>query len=111
MTKIHVSEAAFACYSKVCAPPPAGRGGSSKGSGKLKVPSKYFGLWGAKHSKVAVTQPLNPKRSRQREQDIDDFLEAGGKLSWKSGPAERAASNAVNRARLKKMVAEGRVIN
>ena len=25
-----VSEAVFACYSKVCAPPPAGKGGSSK---------------------------------------------------------------------------------
>ena len=33
--KITLTEAAFACYSKVCAPPPAGRGGSSS-SGKTR---------------------------------------------------------------------------
>lgn len=35
-TKIRLTEATFACYSKVCAPPPAGRGGSSS-SGKTTI--------------------------------------------------------------------------
>jgi hypothetical protein len=38
------STEAFACYEKSCAPPPAGRGGSSKGSGK-KPPAGYKS-WG-----------------------------------------------------------------
>ena len=35
-TKIRLNEATFACYSKVCAPPPAGRGGSSP-KGKTSI--------------------------------------------------------------------------
>lgn len=35
-TLVNVIPEVFACYSKVCAPPPAGRGGSSKRVGSIR---------------------------------------------------------------------------
>lgn len=67
---IRLSEAAFACYSKVCAPPPAGHGGSTKDSywkGKRR---------GTSSRKVMVSREYPTKMSQRREREIADNLEA-----------------------------------
>lgn len=78
---MRVSEEIFACWSKACAPPPAGRGGSSKGSpwsNRQKL---------ARHGKGKYS---DPKSKSQSKKDIDDLFD-DDKLRKKIRKAGEAA--------------------
>jgi hypothetical protein len=69
-TKIILNETTFACYSKVCAPPPTGKGGSSRAA-YLKGKRR-----GKSSRATGVDQPKPSLAQRKWEQAGDDAAEA-----------------------------------
>lgn len=102
MVSMRVSEVVFACHSRVCAPPPVGRGGSSAGHSSSATHAAFRGAHAITQTKSGSVTTVHKGRNweiRAHDKASKEVYHAKGRSSSTAGALNRLVKEYERQAR------------